>query len=258
MLPSSKSLLTSAFNSGIFKSEHVHFKKHLEDQSVTELTAKGERTRELIYTTALELFMSKGYHATTMRDIAAAAGCSLGLAYRYFARKEELVLVLYRRLAQEIDAQVRDMPPALLAQRFEQIMRVKLAQITPYRELFQSLLGVALTPQAELGVLSRHTSDVREQAGHSFYLLVAGATDAPRERQSRDLATVLYAGHLGLLLFWLYDRSPGQRATDELLEFSRDTLKLGRRLLRLPPLAIALARFARAIEPVFGGDTFEM
>jgi AcrR family transcriptional regulator len=222
---------------------------------VTERTTKGERTRELIYTTALELFVSKGYHATTMRDIAAASGCSLGLAYRYFARKEELVLALYQRLAQEIDAQVRDLPAAPLAQRFEQIMRAKLAQTAPYRELFQSLLGVALAPQAELGVLSAHTSDVREQAGHSFYLLVTGATDAPRERQAHDLATLLYAGHLGLLLFWLYDRSPGQRATEELLEFSRDTLKFGRRLLRLPPVAGALARFARAIEPVFGGDS---
>ena len=67
----------------------------------TRLTAKGERTREHILNHALRLFIDRGYDETTMRDIAAAADCSLGLTYRYFARKEDLVLALYRRLAEE-------------------------------------------------------------------------------------------------------------------------------------------------------------
>src|SRR5687767_7188220 len=93
------------------------------------LTPKGERTRELILDTALGLFVEKGYDATTMRDIAAAADCSLGLTYRYFARKEDLVLSLYRRLAQELEAEVRALPAAPLANRFEQAMRAKIALV---------------------------------------------------------------------------------------------------------------------------------
>ena len=43
----------------------------------TQLTPKGERTREHILDTALSLFIEKGYDATTMRDIAVAAESSL-------------------------------------------------------------------------------------------------------------------------------------------------------------------------------------
>jgi AcrR family transcriptional regulator len=49
-----------------------------------------------------------GYEATTMRDVAREAGAGLGLAYRYFASKEEFALALYMRLAEESEEWARD------------------------------------------------------------------------------------------------------------------------------------------------------
>ena len=219
----------------------------------TKLTTKGERTREHILDHALHLFIDQGYDETTMRDIAAAANCSLGLTYRYFARKEDLVLALYQRTAAEQEAYVQALPAAPLADRFALAMHAKIGQIAPYRDAFGALFGAALTPSSSVAVLGDQTSDIRERVGHAFYNLVRDATDAPRERQARQLATVLYALHLALLLFWLHDRSPGQRATDDLIKLARDTLALVRPVLRVPPISKALARLARAIEPVFGG-----
>jgi hypothetical protein len=143
--------------------------------------------------------------------------------------------------------------PAPIAERFAQAMRAKIAQIVPYRDAFGALFGAALTPNSGVAVLGDQTSDIRERVGRAFYDLVRNATDAPRERQARQLAIVLYALHLALLLFWLHDRSPDQRATDDLIKLAHDTLALVRPVLRLPPIAKALARLARAIEPVFGG-----
>ena len=218
----------------------------------TQLTSKGERTREHILDTALDLFIAKGYDATTMREIAVAAECSLGLTYRYFARKEDLVLALYWRTADEQEAYVRALPLAPIAERFAQAMHAKITQIAPYRDAFGALFGAALTPNSGVAVLGDQTSDIRERLGQVFYELVRGAADAPRERQARQLATVLYALHLALLLFWLHDRSPGQRATADLIKLAHDTLALIRPVLRVPPVSKALARLARAIEPVFG------
>src|SRR6185369_18016290 len=99
---------------------------------VTQLTPKGERTREHILDTALGLFIEKGYDATTMREIAAAAECSLGLTYRYFARKEDLVLALYQRTANEQEEFVHALASAPIADRFEQAMHAKIGQILPY------------------------------------------------------------------------------------------------------------------------------
>ena len=216
-------------------------------------TGKGERTRQRILETALGLFASEGYEATTMRDIAAAAGCSLGLAYRYFDHKEDLVLALYARLAAELEEASRDLPRGRMADRFDRAVRLKLGLVRPYREAFGALFGAALTPHSGVAVLGPQTADVRERVGRVFELVVAGATDAPRPRHARDLARVLYVAHLGLLLFWLHDRSPEGRATEELLAIARDTLGLARPLLALPPVSRALARVAGALEPVFGG-----
>jgi AcrR family transcriptional regulator len=225
------------------------------DTSSTRLTPKGERTREHILDTALDLFIRNGYHSTTMREIATTADCSLGLTYRYFARKEDLVIALYRRLAQELEEHVAALAPAALPERFAQIMRLRLRQIQPYRELFQSILGAAMSPQNELGILGTQTSDVRSQEQNAFLMLVQGATDAPRGAQTQELARVLYAAHMCLLLFWFYDRSPDCRTSDELLVLAHDVLKLVQRFLRVRPFARTLTRLSNLIEPVFGpGD----
>jgi AcrR family transcriptional regulator len=68
-----------------------------------------------------------GNEATTMRDVAREAGASLGLAYRYFASKEEFALALYMRLAEESEEWARDeLVGGTVADRFERAMVVKL------------------------------------------------------------------------------------------------------------------------------------
>jgi len=224
----------------------------MQTQTTTRLTTKGERTREHILDHALRLFIDRGYDATTMRDIAVAADCSLGLAYRYFARKEDLVLELYRRLAEEQEAYVLALPPAPLADRFVRVLQAKIAQLEPYRNAIGALFGAALTPQSGIAVLGAETSDIRIRMERMFLAMITGATDAPRERQARQLATVLYTLELALVLFWVHDRSPEHRATTDLLKLAHDGIALVRPVLRFPPVAKGLARLAQALGPVFG------
>src|SRR5918911_3238182 len=225
----------------------------MHDRTTKVLMRKSEQTRERIFQTALRLFAERGYEQTTLRDIAGAADCALGLTYRYFASKEALVLALYERLASELDAQVRDLPPGPLAERFDYAMRAKLQRLEPYREAFGALFGAALNPRSGVAVLGGNTSEVRRVVGRIFENVVRGSTDAPKEPQAQQLALVLYSLHLALILFWLYDPTPDRRATFELLALARDLIWLARRVLRVPPVARALGRLAAAIEPVFGG-----
>src|SRR5436190_17895768 len=64
-------------------------------------TPKGEQTRELILSSALDLLQDHGYEKTTMRAIARRAGVSLGNAYHYFGSKEHLIQAFYHRLHEE-------------------------------------------------------------------------------------------------------------------------------------------------------------
>lgn len=66
--------------------------------------------KERIEMAALDLFCERGFHGTTVPAIAARAGVSVGLMYRYFTSKEDLVNHLYRlwkeRLRGTIEARV--------------------------------------------------------------------------------------------------------------------------------------------------------
>lgn len=55
------------------------------------MTAAGyDTTRDAILTAARALFLTSGYHKTTMRTIARAAGISTGPLYHHFASKAEI------------------------------------------------------------------------------------------------------------------------------------------------------------------------
>ena len=216
------------------------------------LTPKGEQTRKHILETALRLFTEKGYQAATMRDIAAAAGCSLGLTYRYFSRKEEMVVALYGRCAHELEEQVASLPPSTIAERYAAALEGDMARLEPFREALGTLFGVALVPDSELAVLGENLAELRAQVWGVFRKVVTEASDAPKSRQADDLATVFYAGYLAFLLFWLQDRTPGQRTTHELLAFGRDLLGKFRPALRLPLAGKQLARLVKIIGPMFG------
>lgn len=213
---------------------------------------KGERTREHLLGTALRLFAEKGYQQTTLRDIAAAAGSSLGLTYRYFARKEELVLALYERLAGELEEEVDSLSPAPLAARFGKALEADLRRIAPFRDAFGALYAVGLSPDSELAVLGGAAGGTRGRIWRVFQKVVTGATDAPRGRQAEEMTTLLYAAHLAFVLFWLQDRTEGQQATRDLMAFAVEMLGRFRPALRLPFVARSLARLAGILAPMFG------
>src|SRR5438874_7526060 len=52
---------------------------------------------EQVYAAALRLFREKGYHATSMQDIAAAVGLYKGSLYHYIGGKEDLLIQVFER-----------------------------------------------------------------------------------------------------------------------------------------------------------------
>ena len=55
---------------------------------------KGERTRAALIEASYQLFLTRGYHGTSMRDIAQAAGIALGGIYNHFDTKEDIFLAM--------------------------------------------------------------------------------------------------------------------------------------------------------------------
>jgi len=66
----------------------------MDEQSVTSPPSKGSKTKEKILKHALKLFATKGYKATTVRDIAGAVGIKQSALYNHFKNKDEILETL--------------------------------------------------------------------------------------------------------------------------------------------------------------------
>lgn len=65
---------------------------------------RSHRSREVILDAALEFFSRQGYRATSVRDIATAAGVSTGSVYHHFPDKEAIFRTLLDRYWDAIDS----------------------------------------------------------------------------------------------------------------------------------------------------------
>jgi len=67
--------------------------------------ARTGRSEE-VYSAALRLFTEKGYHATSMQDIAASVGLYKGSLYHYIGSKEDLLVRVFERAMGSLLAEV--------------------------------------------------------------------------------------------------------------------------------------------------------
>jgi len=71
---------------------------------------KKQRTRETIARVALELFAERGYHATTLADIAEAADVSTRTIFSYYAGKEDIVFFDFAELKEAFARALAERP----------------------------------------------------------------------------------------------------------------------------------------------------
>ena len=199
-------------------------------------TAKGEDTRERIYSAALTLFRERGFDATTMRDVAAAADMSLGAAYHYFPSKDAIVLAYYDRVSREHARRVatETAQEKSLNNRLAIAFQSKLEILRDDRPLMGALLRFAGDPGHPLSFFGPSTRQHRLESMAAFSVAIGD------ERLPDDLARIapvaLWALHMGLLLFFLHDRSAGAKRTAALTAGAVDLIVLAFKLARLPLL----------------------
>jgi AcrR family transcriptional regulator len=71
-------------------------------------SASAPRTEQRILEVATELFYEKGYHATTMREVASGVGIKAGSLYNHFPSKEELLFRIAEGVMQDLLAAGRE------------------------------------------------------------------------------------------------------------------------------------------------------
>jgi AcrR family transcriptional regulator len=197
-------------------------------------------TREKILEAALELFRERGFQEATMREIASRAGVATGLAYYYFASKDAIVLAFYQRakddLAPRFHAAHRD---KRLAPRLQALIETKFAYFKPNRAFLGALMAHAADPKSPLSPFGEPSRDIREFDIAQFQRALSDTSTAVPADLAPHLAKILWFYQMGLLLFWIYDSSPQQRRSHQLLEKSLEMVVTLIKLSNLPLLGRA-------------------
>ncbi|WP_433342085.1 TetR/AcrR family transcriptional regulator [Streptomyces sp. CA-253872] len=202
---------------------------------------KGEQTRALIIETALRLFRERGYDKTTMRAIAQEAGVSVGNAYYYFSGKEHLIQGFYDRIVAEHAVAVRpvlDRERAFEA-RFLGVLTAWLDVAAPYHEFAGQFFKNAADPESPLSPFSPESEPARRVSLDIHREVLAGSKAKVAPELVDVVPELMWLAQMGLVLYWVFDRSEG----------SEKTYRLAERGARLTAHGVRLSRF-RVLRPL--------
>lgn len=182
-------------------------------------TRKAAKTRAAILEAALDLFRERGYEQTTMRAIAEKAGVALGNAYYYFNSKEHLIQAFYDRTQDE----QREASKALLEreqdlkERLLGMMNAKIRAMEPYHQFAGKLFKIAGDPKSPLSPFSDESDPVRRDSIQHFAEVIDGSNLRIPKDLRADLPYLLWLYHMGIIMYWVHDTSPGQAKTYKLV-----------------------------------------
>ena len=223
-------------------------------------TQKGKRTKQRIFDAALKLFQERGYEETTMRAIAEEADVAVSNAYYYYASKEHLVQAFY---LMTIDLHSEAVEAVLdeetdLQRRLARVLRAKIAAVAPYHSFAGALFRTAGDPASPLNPFSEESGPAREKAMAIYEAIVAGAKTRIHKDVRAELPELLWVFHLGIVLFWVHDKSPGFERTYRLIDQSTELVTRLIKMASLPLMGpirkLALDMVRDALPGLVGGS----
>jgi len=175
---------------------------------------------------ALRLFRDKGYHATSMRDIAEAVGINKGSLYSYIRSKEDLLIPFFEQALSPLVVEMEALSADSSLRPTERLTRILKAHILNVAENLD-ILTVYLSEWRQLTTVSLST--VRGQRERYAALFLGIIEDGQRVGEFRVIDPRITAlGMIGMCnyLFRWY-RTDGRLRPEEIADVLTDLLLRG-------------------------------
>ena len=186
-----------------------------------------EQTKERILKAALELFGNKGFYQTTTKEISQKAKIAEGTLFNYFKSKEDLALYFFENEIQDcIDWYYRDnyIQRAPLVEKLFGITQRSLDRLAPYEEFIGAVYLRALQPKSKLHLLSLDAQALRVKELKFIRDILVEAEENGEIPPVGDLgAYAVGLIYIGILTYWLNDKSEGKENTMAFLDRSLET-----------------------------------
>jgi len=216
---------------------------------------RGETSRAAIFGAALDLFQERGYEATTMRAIADRAGVSLGSSYHYFASKEHLVLEFYRHTH---ELHIAVVTPLLsrekdLGARLKGVIRAVVVTCEPFHDAAGSIFSSVANPSSPVNPFGPTARPLRDEVIGMYAEVVSGSDARIPADLATELPLLLWLYQMGILYFWIFDRSPGRLRTLEVIDQTTDLIVRLIGLANLPVLRGSRRRILALVRSIAEG-----
>lgn len=200
--------------------------------------SKSERTRARIVAAALELFREHGYEATTMRMVAAKADVSVGNAYYYFESKDLLLQAFYHEVHERHVELARAgfAGKRALGDRLQAAMSAWLEAIEPYHRFSALMFRSAADPVSPLNPFHPAGEDIRRAGEALFAEVVHKSATKVDKALAAELPSLLWTYSMGIVLYWIHDRSEDRAATRRLVKRSVELVTTAIKLASNPLL----------------------
>jgi len=166
---------------------------------------------------ALRLFKEKGYHATSMRDIASEVGINKGSLYSYIRSKEDLLIPVFEQAMGVLTAQIEQITADASLQPTDRLRRALHAHVTAVADNLD-ILTVYLSEWRQLETDSLTT--VRRQRERYAALFLHILQDGVDAGEFRPMDTrIVMLGMIGMCnyLFRWY-RPDGRLVPDQIAD----------------------------------------
>ena len=210
----------------------------------TGRTRKGEQTKERIVDCALRRFRQHGYDGTTMRAVAEDAGVSLGNTYYYFKSKDHLIRAYY---AESHEIHIAACEPILanekdLKRRLHGVLRARIETSMPYHRFAMQVFKNAADPESPLSPFNEDQEPIRRKSVELFGRVFADSSTKITGKLQQELPGLLWTYQMGIILYWIHDRSAGCAKTYKLIDHTVDLVVKLIKLSRLAPMRPLVTR----------------
>jgi len=193
-----------------------------------------EATKRRIVTAALALFESKGFEATTTRQIARRAGIAERTVFNYFETKDDIALHFFQLEVDHAIAAVRAdrrLRKAPLEEKLFALIMHQIDYLAPYERFIGAAFVQALRPTSKM-TFSLEATALRNRYLEFVQELIEESAPTHGFALSWLAPQAFWIFYVGTLLYWLHDGSAGKQNT---LAFVDRSLKLGAAVLKRGP-----------------------
>lgn len=179
-----------------------------EDLNAIVRGARAEFRERQIIDAAVRLMQEKGTHSVSMQAIAKSGGVSVGLLYKYFSDKEQIVLAAITRVLEEFRRRV----PSAIAEAGDPVGKVIAAFSEFCRIVGEQRHAVVLTYQASRSLSKDGLSSIQEQELETLQPLIDVVADAVEAGDLRDVDAqtlghdLMTIAHMWALKHWYFQQ----------------------------------------------------